>query len=81
MRRTVWRGTPWQYTGHDRGFVAYLKSARQRPGFLTAVIAALCFAVGGFKTLGLRRGVVVYVSGLLVIMTIGYVVWRRGARR
>ncbi len=42
------------------------------------LIGALVFAVAGYRSLGWGAAVAVYVGGLMALMLVGYLVWRRG---
>lgn len=79
-RRTFRLGTSWEYPDSDRSLKGYLWSASRRPTFWTGFAAAIILAIAGYKDLGIALTVAVYLGGLLVLMAIGYFVWRRAGR-
>lgn len=79
-RRNFRFGTSWEYPDSDRSPRGYLWSASRRPSFWIALAAAIVFAIAGYKNLGLGLTIAVYFGGLLVIMAVGYFVWRRAGR-
>ena len=79
-RRSFRHGTSWEYPDSGRSPRDYLRSASQRPGFWIGLVAALVLAVAGYKGLGVGLTIIIYLGGLLVIMTVGYYVWRKAGR-
>lgn len=80
VRRRFDVGSPWQYPTNDRSFLAYLRAAYRRPGFLSTVLAAGLFAVAGYTRLSPIEALAWYGGTLAVVLTVGYFVWRGRGR-
>ena len=73
-------GTKWDYPAGDQRFRTYLRVAARRPGFFLYSLAALAFAAGAWKSLGAVGAVALFFGIYVVIIPVGYMVWRRGPR-
>jgi hypothetical protein len=54
---------------------------RRKPGFSFRLIAALIFAVAGYKEFGLVEGLEIYGVAIVAFLFLGYLAWRIVFRR